>query len=595
MGALAAVLRGSPADASTIVRRMLEVAAHRGTDLRIHAEGRCTVGIASASDGRDASVAAADGTAVAFAGRIDNFAELAAQSRHRDSPAMTAADLVLALFRELGDAAPNVLRGAFCGIVTDGTSMRAFRDHVGLAPLHHTTDGADVYVASEAGQVLAGSGIPRAPERDFFECLLYDRYDDETLTAINRVRRVPQGSMLSADSAGTRWARYWRPDELLETLELTSAEIQMRFDALMRQAVARTFTGRDVVALSGGIESTAIAAYAAPEYLLRWGRPLSALSAVYPAFPGIDERASIELVAKSLGLELHLFAPQPGPLDGLREWVERSGPAPSSFQPPRQLYLTARDLGFRTILNGNYGELATDVGQPELVRHLLRRRRIRGLSSLIGAERARGVSIATIARQLARAAVPAGIADASDRRRRRGHFGPDWLDAMRFPRGAPDQVPARGAWREAQLATFYVPRLQLEADELEQSSLGVQVRWPWLDVDLLEFFLGLPAETKYPDLRPRKLFVRRLLKGKVPDAILDRPDKVMFGLAEMRRLDYPFLRGLLRDPGERVAGVDYERLRAHLAAEDLPAREFRYIRSLAAIHLFLEEFSAVRT
>jgi len=135
-----------------------------------------------------------------------------------------------------------------------------------------------------------------------------------------------------------------------------------------------------------------------------------------------------------------------------------------------------------------------------------------------------------------------------------------------------------------------VPRLALEADEIDQASTGVQVRWPWADVDLWEFFLRLPAETKYPDLRPRKLLVRRLLRGKVPNGILDQSSKTVIDDAAMTWIDYGFLRGLFADSDERIAGVNYERLREHLRREDLPPRDFRYIKILAAIHVFLEEW-----
>jgi hypothetical protein len=590
VGALAAVLRGTLPGEPGAVERMLAAAPERGTRLWLHTEGRCSLGVSSTEDQDDASVAAEDGLAVALCGRIDNLEDLSGRLGGDGRRPASAAAVVLAAFRTLGNAAPNSMRGAFSGVITDGSTIRAFRDHVGFGVVHYAEQAADVYVATEAKQVLAGSGSPRMPEHDFLVSLLYDRYEDETLCALKGVRRLPQGSILFGGPDGIRSSRFWRPDDLLETERPTNTAIQIRFDELMTQAVARMLTGRDVVALSGGIESAAIAAYASAEHRRRWGRPLSALSAVYPAYPAVDERTSIELLAKELDLSLHLFVPQEGPLDGLREWVQRAGPAPSSFSQPRELYITARDLGYRTILNGNYGELATDVGQPDLMAHLVRTGRLRALRALMAAQSIRGVPRRAMIRQLIRAAVPSALVDAFEVRRRQHTFGPDWLDRTRIARHAPRQVRVRGRWRQAQVASFYIPRLQVEADELEQAAVGVQVRWPWADVDLWEFFLRLPAETKYPDLQPRKLFVRRLLRGRVPDAILDRPVKTAYGEAEMKWVDYGFLRKLLRDPDERIPGVDYERLAQHLDDEDLRARDFRYVRKLAAIHLFLEEW-----
>jgi len=109
-----------------------------------------------------------------------------------------------------------------------------------------------------------------------------------------------------------------------------------------------------------------------------------------------------------------------------------------------------------------------------------------------------------------------------------------------------------------------------------------------MDVDLWEFFLSLQAETKYPDVQPKKLLARRLLRGRVPDAILDRGQKTYFDDWLMAMIDYPFLRELLIDPEEQVPGVDYARLAEHLRQEDLTVKDFLYVRDLAAIHAFLE-------
>jgi asparagine synthase (glutamine-hydrolysing) len=554
-------------------------------------EGLCTLGVASPEGVEDTSIAAQNGLTVAVCGTIDNLDDLAARWGVQGQSRTSAAGVVLAGFLRFGDGAANALRGIFSGLVADGSSIRAFRDHVGFGVLYYRAQGLDFYVATEAKQVLVGSGLAREPETNFFEGLLYDHYEDETLCALRGVRRLPQGSILSAGPNGVHWSRFWHPEDLLETARLSSKEVKELFDVLMTQAAARVLTGKDIVALSGGIDSTAVAAYASPEHRRLSGDPLAALSASYPELPRVDERPLVELVARELGLELHLFTPEARPLDGLREWVSRcDGPAPSSFAQPREMYLLARSLGFRTILSGNYAEFAIDAGQQHLVRHLVRAGRFGALRGLLRNESARGVSLGIIARQLARVFVPSAFLDIYDRRRHLDTFGPDWLDRTRIAHRVPRQVPLQGPWRQAQIASFYVPRLALEADEIEQASVGVQVRWPWADVDLWEFFLRLPAETKYPAVRPRKLLVRRLLRGKVPDAILDRQEKIGFDNAAMAWIDYGFLRRLLVQPEAQIVGVDYARLAQHLQQEDLQARDFKYIRNLAAIHVFLEEW-----
>lgn len=248
----------------------------------------------------------------------------------------------------------------------------------------------------------------------------------------------------------------------------------------------------------------------------------------------------------------------------------------------------ARSLGFRSILTGEFAEYLIDVGQPHLVTHLLHARRVSALRALFRRQRARGVRLSNIGRQLARAAMPGFVTDAYDRRRFDDIDRPGWLDRSKFSRRGPERIPARRRWRQWQVGVFDLPSWSFEADAINQAASGVRVRRPWTDIDLWEFFLSLRAETKYPDTQPKKLLARRLLRGKVPDAILTRPKKTYFDDWLMAMIDYPFLRKLLINPNERISGVDYEDLAERLRREDLTVRDFLYIRDLTAIHAFLE-------
>ena len=77
----------------------------------------------------------------------------------------------------------------------------------------------------------------------------------------------------------------------------------------------------------------------------------------------------------------------------------------------------------------------------------------------------------------------------------------------------------------------------MEADEIMQNLCGIRTRRPWADVDLWEFFISLPAEDKAPE-HGRKKLVRKLLRGKVPDVILDRKHKTGFDESILARVDY---------------------------------------------------------
>jgi len=84
--------------------------------------------------------------------------------------------------------------------------------------------------------------------------------------------------------------------------------------------------------------------------------------------------------------------------------------------------------------------------------------------------------------------------------------------------------------------------------------------------------------------------VRTLLRGRVPDEILDRKGKTLFDEAGLAEIDYATLRRYLVDPGHRLPGVDYEQLRQRLDAQNLGTIDYGWARNLATVHAFLAQW-----
>jgi hypothetical protein len=112
------------------------------------------------------------------------------------------------------------------------------------------------------------------------------------------------------------------------------------------------------------------------------------------------------------------------------------------------------------------------------------------------------------------------------------------------------------------------------------------VRRPFADLDLWQFFLSLPAEVKFPDPAAKGL-LRRLLRGLVPDEILDRRDKAVFDDAMLANIDFVSLRRLLIEPSHRIEGVNYEALAERLRREEIGIVDYIWVMRLAAVHAFL--------
>lgn len=596
MGSLAVVLSGPPVAGATSVERALRAAPHRGDELTVRTVGRVSLGVSAEPAFADAWLAQGEGGAAVLQGDLDNKEELDAELARAGIPVEPGgpAATVLGAFEAWGDDAPARLRGMFAGAWTDGASLRLFRDHLGLAPLHHRADGEGFVAATEAKQVSAGAGIPREPDVASVEAMFFGRFDSRH-TMLRGVSRFPRASTAALDpGAEPAFRRYWDPRPLLETARLSLPEAQDGLADAVARAVRRSLSGEDVVSLSGGIDSPAIAAFAAPGYRERTGRPLRALSSVYPDLPAVDESRWIEQVVEFLGMELHTYRPSSRPLDDLARWVDvLDGPVDTMSIPElAENYRLARELGARTVLSGEMAEWVFTFGQ-HLIGHLVLHGRAGASLAWVRDQRARGASWRRLLRRAGPSLVPPRLGLAWLRLRGRSqafrHL-PAWVDptAAGGPGERPDFVrPARRRWLEHQLDPLVgVGSYSFDADAICAAYHGVRVRRPLADIDLWEFVLSLPAEIKFPNALPKSL-LREAVRGRLPDAVLDREDKTFFDDFALRTADYDGLRRWILETDVRLAGVDYAALAERIETRDMGVVELLWAYDLARAHAFL--------
>jgi asparagine synthase (glutamine-hydrolysing) len=594
VGSIAAVHSAGPAEAAA-VERALRAAPHRGAELEVLTCGAVALGVSNTPDLVDASAAAEDGRAAVLMGSPDNRADIEAELTRTGRPATGTdpAALLLAAFGAWGADAPARLRGVFSGAWTDGTELVVFRDQLGLAPLFHQEGPHGFVVATEGKQVAAGAGIPRRPDVESVEAMFFGRFDARR-TMLRGVDRFPRASTASvAARRPVAWRRYWDPEPLLETARIALPEARERLAALVEQAVARSLTGADAISLSGGIDSPVIAAFAAPRTSALTGEPLVAVSSVYPDDPGVDESRWIQLVTDYLGLRLHAYTPSSRPLDDAERWVDvLDGPVDTMSIPElAENYTLARELGARNVLTGEMAEWVFTFGQ-HLIGHLVLHGRVRAALAWARDQRARGASWRRLVKRAGPSLASPRVAVGYRRLRGREDFRqlPPWVDrdVAGSPGPRPDLArPARRRWLEHQLDPIVgVGAYSFDADALCAAICGVHVRRPLVDVDLWEFVLSLPAEIKFPNAVPKSL-LRESVRGRLPDALLDRSDKTFFNDFALRTADYGGLRRLALDSEVRIEGVDYELLEERIEARNMDVVELLWAYDLARAHAFL--------
>ena len=605
MSSIVAVLGRTGAPDPAAVPRMVAASPHRGVLSELRSHGHAIVAVSNIADSSQASVSVSDDLTAAVAGTFDNVAALACELTRAGFPPASsrAADVVVSAFRAFGTEAPNRMRGVFAGVVTDGRHLWLFRDHLGFQPLFYADCPRGLVVATEVKQVIAGAEISPEPNLAVLEQVFYGRLKQNSPSPYKGVSRVPHATTVTVNARQPPvFQPYWHPRRVLETGGQASfEEVKQGFDAVFERAVSRCLTGADVIALSGGVDSPAVAGYAAPVHRATSRGTLGALSLVFPDHPKVDERPYIERVTQELGIPLHTFVSRARIHDDLLHWIRIfDGPIPNITAPQLyEFYSEARRLGYRNILTGDIAEVVVDL--PLHVHgHLLMRGRLRPLARLMATQWRQGASLRrfstwkTFASQLIVPFVPGRIAtryyswrDGSVHKRL-----PEWIDyqkASEVPYRNDLLAPGRARWSEVQVGPLEGCPISMEALNTCATTAGVTVRRPFADVDVWEYFLGLPAEIKYPDLKSKTL-LRRVLRGQVPDVILDRRDKTYFDDHITSQINYPVLEQFLLKPAYRMSGVDYDGLALRLERRDLRLIDLMWIGDLLEIHAFVSQW-----
>ncbi len=336
-----------------LLERMTDRLAHRGPDGRGVLQGKGwgfghrRLAIIDLDGGAQPMQCHEGELAITFNGEIYNFIELRAQLERRGHRFTTSSDteVILAGYREWGDAVVEHLVGMFAFAIWDGVAQRALlaRDHVGVKPLYYAVRDTtrrsgpafvgicdDVGVTHEiAAPALAFGSEPKAVlgcawiDREVDPVAL-DAYVDLLYVPPPRsifagVWQLPPGHTLVWARGRLTLRRYW---DALPTIdqshdERTWAEI---FEPVLRDAIVLQ-TRSDVpygAFLSGGLDSSTIVAV-----LAEHGHGAVETFCVGYGVEGrsYDERAMARLVAQHFATNHHEVVLDLDVLGGLEAMV----------------------------------------------------------------------------------------------------------------------------------------------------------------------------------------------------------------------------------------------------------------------------------
>jgi len=300
-----------------------------------------------------------NGRFAAFAnGEIYNAPEIAQDLARRGVGLQTRSDIEVIphLFAERGLDYVSRLRGMFAIAVLDvqRESLVLTRDRLGEKPLFTCSiDGAMWFSSEMSALVKAGVARPEINQSQLSNYLTYG-FVPEPETIISQIHRVPSGHHLVIDiKDGTLdLHRYWNPIDFLGA-EASSPDT---LESKIREAV-RLNVRSDVpvaVALSGGIDSSLVASLASNART-----DIHAISVGYAESAASDESSMASDLARALDIPFHRVKLSIGDVSNSFEQVcqRRDEPISDIAGPGYDaLAMTARELGFPVLLNGQGGD-----------------------------------------------------------------------------------------------------------------------------------------------------------------------------------------------------------------------------------------------
>ncbi|HVE14202.1 MAG TPA: asparagine synthase (glutamine-hydrolyzing), partial [Elusimicrobiota bacterium] len=228
-------------------------------------------------------------------GEIYNYLELREELEAQGHRFETRSDteVILHLYERYGAGCLERLEGmfAFCLYDQRKDALLLARDPFGVKPLHYYHDSAAFLFSSELKGLFAYAGLDRSVDGEALRQYFNFLYVLEPGCIFKNVRKVPPGHYLWVDRGGVRLRRYYDPKFFSEGARRPEGPGELR-EALAESV--RLALRSDVplgLFLSGGIDSSAVAALAARE------RPrMDSFSVAFRESP-YDERRFSRMVA----------------------------------------------------------------------------------------------------------------------------------------------------------------------------------------------------------------------------------------------------------------------------------------------------------
>jgi asparagine synthase (glutamine-hydrolysing) len=530
-------LRGDGPGNPAFLERMASTLRHRGPDSGgVFHDGGAALGfrrlsIIDLATG-DQPIANEDETLILVCnGEIFNYKPLRAELETRGHRFRTRSDVevLLHLYEDDGPAMLNRLNGQFAFALLDRRRKRLFlaRDHAGIAPLHYTVSNGVFVFGSEIKAILEYPGIERAVDLTGLDQVFTFPGLVSPRTMFRGIHRVRPGHYLMVDRDGVREHEYWDLDYPLAG-DVGSEPEQAHVDRLT-EVFSRSVRLRlqaDVPVgfyLSGGLDSSLTAAF------IHQLEPDLSRHAFSIAFSDqrADEEKYQQLVARRVNCELHTAR---------FDWSRTAGMMHAMIHhaecPVKETYNTcsmelsraARAHGIKVILTGE--------GADELFAGYVGYRFDQARAARPGGALSPDDLLEDGMREAlwgdGRVHYESDYHEDQQRRRLlysaelQGAFA--GFDCLRQPLVRKDRIVGRHPIHQRSYLDFKLrmaDHLLMDHGDAMVLANSVEARYPFLDIDLIEYARRIPPDLKLRGYR-EKYILRRMGEGLLPEQITRR-------------------------------------------------------------------------
>lgn len=539
------------------LQKMIQVQAHRGPDAegvylgQGYGLGHVRLSIQDLSSAANQPMTCEDDQLImVFNGEIYNYPDLRAQLLELDYQFTSTGDaeVLIKAFREWGAAVFQRLNGFFAAAFVDKQTQRLtlVRDRLGIKPLHFIRGDGYLAFASEIKALLLLKDDHSVAPQALAEYLYFgNALGANTLYA--NIERVLPGEYWEIDLIDGAIEKhvYWavpRHSPSKPKAKHASGGVVEKTRALLSNAVQRQLIS-DVpigISLSGGIDSTAITAFAAQHA----PGQIDTFSIGFDFAGANDELAVAGRTAERLNTRHQELVVTNQKIADVVEQLGRSFDEPFADAANIPLYLLYQEIQgqYKVVLQGDGGdELFAGYPRYKTLRNINRLSLLgapaRGLArrlpasawqqrlfryACILAEEDPGIRMARLLTvdHPESACEPMSLLNDEYRQYLAG------TDPFQRYSELATHSPALEATQMMLMTDLQVilPDIFLTKVDRAAMALGIEARVPFLDTELVDYVSSLPADQKMLGGQQKGL-LKLALRGIVPDEVLDAPKK----------------------------------------------------------------------